>query len=158
MPGHTGVGTCCGPWKAWPSKCSGIEVSPRLLVTRLSQRRGIQLWRSSGRPPLPMEGSGWDHSRPVRTMLGGPGPQPAARSMARAQRLLSTEAAGALGAALGGSGLGLGLGGTQCDRRCTELQEGNILCSLPGKRRSGKKIKLRSHRIYFHISKSCFYV
>lgn len=107
-----------------------------------------------------MEGSGWDHSRPVRTMLGGPGPQPAARSMARAQRLLSTEAAGALGAALGGSGLGLGLGlgGTQCDRRCTELQEGNILCSLPGKRRSGKKIKLRSHRIYFHISKSCFYV
>lgn len=58
-----------------------------------------------------MEGSGWDHSRPARTVLGGPGPQPAARSMARAQHLLSAEAAGALGAALGGSGLGLG--GTQ---------------------------------------------
>ena len=62
-----------------------------------------------------MEGSGWDHSGPARTAPGGPGPQPAACSVARAQRLLSTEAAGALGAALGGSGLGLD--GTQCDRR-----------------------------------------
>ena len=112
--------------------------------------------------PLQMERSGWDHSVHVRAARGGPGTQPAACSVARAQgpspaHLLSTEASGA-----GGGDQGWGWTETQCDR-CSAFSghRSGRQCSSFYREKESAEEDLNSEvllRIYFYFSKSCFRV
>lgn len=73
------MGTWRGPWRAWPClSILGWRRDPGGGATRPSQRKGIWLWRSSGRPPSRCRG----RAGTERTAPGGPGMQPAARSSA----------------------------------------------------------------------------
>lgn len=97
--------------------------------------------------PSRWERSGWDHSTQASAGRGGPGHsqllalQPG--SVAPAQHTSSAPRPQGPG-----EDQACGWTETQCDR-CSAFmgtgQGGNVLCSLPGKRMSGRGIKLRSH-------------
>lgn len=146
MPGHTGCSqTLEGP--AWPSAL-GCGRGPRAGQLGRVGTGDSSLGRAPGGRPLQMERSGWDHSTQARAARGGPGTQPAAHSaagsVAPAQRTSSAQRPQGPGRIRVAAGWKPSV--TDALPSLGTGQGGNVLRSLPGKRKSGRRIKLRSHR------------
>lgn len=145
MPGHTGCSrTLEGP--AGPSAL-GCGRAPRAGQLGRVSTGDSSLGRAPGGRPLQMERSGWDHSTPARAAPGGPGAQPAARSaagsVAPAQHTSSAQRPRGPGRIRVAAGRKPSV--TDALPSLGTGQGGNVLRSLPGKRKSGRRIKLRSH-------------
>lgn len=141
MPGHTGcLGTLDGPTRP---RALG---EPHTLCSFGRAGAGESSFgRAPGGRPLQMEWSGWDHRPQIRAAWGGPGAPPAPHSAPPPR--------------VGHGGLGrvraeAGRTPSVTDVRPSRVtcQGGNVLCSLPGKRKRKKNSAQESPSEFTFIS------